>query len=249
MAIGTKAIEQYVPIVKYNEGLYTALPIQTTGDLTVGGNLNVTGDIVVDDVTIDALTVTGNTVLGNAVTDTTTITGATTINSTAAVAFAVGATAAGANPALLVNAATASSATGVSITSAAAAGGVALAAISSGTDESLTINAKGSGTVTINGTATGNIVLGAAMIGVSASLTGGYTAKSGTAVPASAGALAAGAPITMFSTGIKIWVTSDTPAFSATKGDICINTGGSSSSTRLYINNGTTNWVAITTAS
>lgn len=77
----------------------------------------------------------------------------------------------------------------------------------------------------------------------------GVTALSGTAVPASAGALAAGAPITMFSTGIKLWVTSDTPAFSATKGDLCINTGGSSSSTRLYINNGTTNWVAITTAS
>jgi hypothetical protein len=79
--------------------------------------------------------------------------------------------------------------------------------------------------------------------------TGGLTAESGTAVPASAGALAAGAPITMFSTGIKIWVTSDAPAFSATKGDLCINTAGSSSSTRLYINNGTTNWVAVTTAS
>lgn len=85
--------------------------------------------------------------------------------------------------------------------------------------------------------------------------TGGYTSvagiatKSGTAVPASAGAVAAGAPITMFSSGIKIWVTSDTPAFSATKGDLCLNTGGSSTSTRLFINNGTTNWVAITTAS
>jgi hypothetical protein len=79
--------------------------------------------------------------------------------------------------------------------------------------------------------------------------TGGVTAKSGTAVPASAGAIAAGAPITMFSTGIKIWVTSDVPAFSATKGDLCLNTGGSSTSTRLFINNGTTNWVAITTAS
>ena len=83
----------------------------------------------------------------------------------------------------------------------------------------------------------------------SVSLTAGVTTLSGTAVPASAGALAAGAPITMFSTGIKFWVTSDVPAFSATKGDICINTGGSSTSTRLYVNNGTTNWVSITTAS
>ena len=73
--------------------------------------------------------------------------------------------------------------------------------------------------------------------------------KSGTAVPATAGAIAAGAPITMFSSGIKIWVTSDEPTHSGTKGDLCINTGGSSASTRLYVNNGTTNWVAITTAS
>jgi hypothetical protein len=92
---------------------------------------------------------------------------------------------------------------------------------------------------------TGGVISGV----TSVASTGGVTALSGTAVPASAGAVAAGAPITMFSTGIKIWVTSDTPAFTATKGDLCINTGGSSSSTRLYINNGTTNWVAITTAS
>lgn len=96
---------------------------------------------------------------------------------------------------------------------------------------------------------TGGTISGVTVSSTSDTTTGGYTAKSGTAVPASAGAVAAGAPITMFSTGIKIWVTSDTPAFSATKGDLCINTGGSSSSTRLYINNGTTNWVAITTAS
>lgn len=77
----------------------------------------------------------------------------------------------------------------------------------------------------------------------------GVVTKSGTAVPATAGAVAAGAPITMFSTGIKIWVTSDAPTHTATKGDLCINTGGSSSSTRLYVNNGTTTWIAVTTAS
>jgi len=102
--------------------------------------------------------------------------------------------------------------------------------------------------VTINNSVIGGTTAAAGSF-TTVSATGGVTAKSGTAVPASAGAVAAGAPITMFSTGIKIWVTSDTPAFSATKGDLCINTGGSSSSTRLYINNGTTNWVSITTAS
>lgn len=90
-------------------------------------------------------------------------------------------------------------------------------------------------------------VLGAAT-GTSLVTTGVHTAKSATAVPATAGAVAAGAPFTMFSSNISIWVTSDAPTHTATKGDLCINTGGSSSSTRLFINNGTTNWIAVTTA-
>ena len=64
------------------------------------------------------------------------------------------------NPVLNVNAATASAATGIKITGAAAAAGVAMAVISSGTNENLTIDAKGSGTVTIAGTSTGDITLG-----------------------------------------------------------------------------------------
>lgn len=79
--------------------------------------------------------------------------------------------------------------------------------------------------------------------------TGTVTARSATATPATAGAVAAGAPITMFSDGPSIYVTSDSPTFSAVKGSLCLNTGGSSTSTRLFVNNGTTNWVAITTAS
>lgn len=37
MAIGTKRLEDYIPVVKYNEGVYTDLPIQTTSTLNVGG--------------------------------------------------------------------------------------------------------------------------------------------------------------------------------------------------------------------
>lgn len=88
-----------------------------------------------------------------------------------------------------------------------------------------------------------------AATGTSAALTGAVNVKNATAVPATAGAIAAGAAITMYSSNISIWVTSDAPTHSGTKGDLCINTGGSSTSTRLYVNNGTTNWVAITTAS
>lgn len=235
-------IEDYVPVVKYNGGISTALPVTITGDLTVTGTTNIGGMSLTD------LTATGNTILGNAVSDTLTVTGATTITSTSADALTVGANGA-TNPVLKVAANTASVATGLSITGAAAAGGVAVAVLSSGAAENLTINAKGTGTLTLNNVATGNIVLGAAATGVSLSVTGDFVAKSGTAVPASAGAVAAGAPITMFTSGPSIYVTSDAPSFSAVKGSICINTGGSSTSTRLYVNNGTTNWVAITTAS
>lgn len=63
------------------------------------------------------------------------------------------------NPVLNVDASTASVVTGLNLKGAAAAGGMALSVTSSGTNENLTIDAKGSGTVTINGTATGGITL------------------------------------------------------------------------------------------
>ena len=88
-----------------------------------------------------------------------------------------------------------------------------------------------------------------AITAASVSTTGGLVAESGTAVPATAGAVAAGAPITMFSGGPSIYVTSDAPTFAAVKGSLCINTGGSSTSTRLYVNtNGSTTWTNFTSA-
>lgn len=62
------------------------------------------------------------------------------------------------NPAFQVDSATALSATGIKITAAAAAGGVDLATISSGTNENLTVNAKGTGTITLGNTSTGNVL-------------------------------------------------------------------------------------------
>lgn len=102
-------------------------------------------------------------------------------------------------------------------------------------------------TVTLTGTVTLPTI--ASQTITTLNVTGVTTSKSAATVPASAGAVAAGAPITIFSDGPSIYVTSDVPAFSAVKGSLCINTAGSSSSTRLYVNNGTTNWVAVTTAS
>jgi hypothetical protein len=49
--------------------------------------------------------------------------------------------------------------------------------------------------------------------------------------------------------GIGLYFGSGAPSISAAKGSLYVNTTGSSSSTRLYVNNGTTTWVAVTTAS
>lgn len=107
--------------------------------------------------------------------------GPQTITATSANALTVGQNGT-TNPALNINTNTASSATGISITSAAAAAGLAIATISSGTNENLTIDAKGSGTVTINGTATGIVVLPAGTtIGGSVPLTSTITSSSATA--------------------------------------------------------------------
>lgn len=55
--------------------------------------------------------------------------------------------------------------------------------------------------------------------------------------------------VTFGSGGMGIYFGSGAPTISAIKGSLYLNFTGSSSSTRLYVNNGTTTWVAVTTAS
>ena len=80
--------------------------------------------------------------------------GTVIVTSNSANALAVGLTGS-TNPALQVDASTASSATGIKVKSAAAAAGVALSVVSSGTDEKITIDAKGAGAIDIGSTSTG----------------------------------------------------------------------------------------------
>jgi hypothetical protein len=108
---------------------------------------------------------------------------------TSANAIAVGPNGA-TNPTLKVNANTASAATGLEVVGAAAAGGLAVKAISSGTNENLTIDAKGSGTVTVNGTATGAISLARAT-----GVTGALTVTSAAAAALSVGPNGATNPV------------------------------------------------------
>lgn len=89
----------------------------------------------------------------------TSVTGAVTVTSTSASSLTVGANGA-TNPVLKVDASTSSVATGLSVTGAAAASGLALAVVSSGTDEALKVDAKGAGAVTLAGTSTGQVSVG-----------------------------------------------------------------------------------------
>lgn len=128
--------------IKLQGGYNSALPITTTGLITGGsgqinGNLTVTGTL-----SAGAETVTSQ-----------------VITAAAANAFTVGANGT-TNPTFNVDTSTASVATGLNVKGAAAASGVALSVLSSGTNENLTIDAKGSGTISLNSTATGAVVIG-----------------------------------------------------------------------------------------
>lgn len=97
---------------------------------------------------------TGAIVLGQATSVAGTLTG-TSNNASALTVGRQGAT----NPVLQVDASTATVATGLKIKGAAAAGGLALSVVTSGTNENLTLDAAGSGTITLGGTSTGAIAL------------------------------------------------------------------------------------------
>lgn len=112
-----------------------------------------------------------------------------------------------------------------------------------------TLTVTGATTLTGAVTASSTVAATGAVTGASASVTGSVTAKSGTAVPATAGAVAAGVPISMNSNGITIECTTDAPTHARPKGSLCINLGGSSSSTRLYVaTDAAGTWTNVTTA-
>lgn len=234
-------MEEYIAGLR-QEGFITGL------DATFNGNLTVVGTTNIAAVSLTDLTTTGNTVLGNAVTDTLTVQGATSIKSTSAQALVVGANGA-TTPAFTVDASTASQVTGLSVVGAATGGTVAVAVTQAAGNANLSIDAKGSGTITLNGTATGNIALSRAATGISLGLTGAASTKNATAVPATAGAVAAGAPLVLNSNLITIEATTDAPTHTRPKGSLCININGSSGSTRMYVNtDGAGTWTAFTTA-
>lgn len=162
---------------------------------------------------------------------------AQTVTSASATALAVGPNGT-TNPTFSVNSATANAATGLTVIGAAAAAGVALTVISSGTNENLAVNAKGSGTISLQATATGGITIGSA--------TGRIVTIAGTLT---AGGLL-GAALQVCTSGPSVYSGSGAPTISAAvKGSLYLRSDGSATNNRAYIATDTAGtWTALTTA-
>lgn len=132
-----------------------------TGAIILGQATTISGALTYAGVTLNnVVTGTGNMVLSTSPTISGTFTSnAHSIVSSLATALAVGSNGA-TNPAFVVDASTASQVAGLSVKGAATGGTVALAAIDSGANTGLSINTKGTGTLTLNNVGTGGIVVG-----------------------------------------------------------------------------------------
>jgi hypothetical protein len=104
---------------------------------------------------------------------------------------------------------------------------------------------QSTGTVTVTGTfgaATSVTSLAATTI----TATGTVTARSASGLAAGG---AAGFIGTNVAAGMGVYFGSGAPTVAAAKGSIYLRSDGSSTSTRLYVSDGSTTWIAVTTAS
>lgn len=135
------------------------------------------------------------------------------------------------NPTLQIDDSTASAATGLLMKSAAAAGGMALSTISSGTNENLTLDAKGSGTVKISTVSTGGFGFN---VGSDATGDTYYRSAGGLLVRVPIGS---NTQVWTISGGVPTWQAGSSAA-SITVGTTTVNTCGAS--TNILFNNGGT---------
>ena len=115
-------------------------------------------------------------------------------------------------------------------------------------------------TISINGSTgavTVDATFGAATSVTSLAATGSVTAASlsatGNVTADSNVALVAGGASAFIATntavGMGVYIGSGAPTVAAAKGSIYLRSDGSSTSTRLYVSDGSTTWIAVTTAS
>ena len=105
--------------------------------------------------------------------------------------------------------------------------------------QSISINAT-TGAVTVTGT------FGSATSVASLSATGNVTADSNVALVAGG---ASAFIATNTAVGMGVYIGSGAPTVAAAKGSIYLRSDGSSASTRLYVSDGSTTWIAVTTDS
>lgn len=192
----------------------------STGGITLGRAITYGG------VTLsNAVTGTGNMVLSASPTFTGTVTmpavnvsGAVAITSASANSFDVGPNGT-TNPVLQIDSSTSSQAAGLKVTGAGSGGTVAIAAIDSGSNTSLSIDGKGSGTITLGASSTGAITLTRATTMSGALTYGGVTlsnAVTGTGAMALANTPTLITPVIGAATGTSLTATGVLVAFSGT---------------------------------
>lgn len=150
--VGAKAFRYLV--VKKSDSSGNAVTVSAVGGALIDGAATVSLSAQYQTVILHGNSTAWNK-LGNP--SSTTNSGTYTQTSSSAAAFATGPNG-NTNPVFRTNNSASSAATGVVVTGAAAGSGAAIAVISSGTNEGGTIDAKGSGNLTLQGTATGNTV-------------------------------------------------------------------------------------------
>ena len=137
----------------------TGIDLTVQGEVSLEGGLNVAGNFSVDTNKFTVAAASGNTTVAGTLAATGALTAAAgTFTSASATSLAVGLTGA-TNPAFTVDSSTGSQVAGLKVTGAATAGTVAVVVTDSGSNASLTLNAKGSGTIGIGSVSTGAVTI------------------------------------------------------------------------------------------
>ena len=137
----------------------TGIDLTVQGEVSLEGALNVVGNFSVDTNKFTVAAASGNTTVAGTLAATGALTAAAgTFTSASATSLAVGLNGA-TNPAFTVDSSTGSQVAGLKVTGAATAGTVAVVVTDSGANASLTLNAKGSGTIGIGSVSTGAVTI------------------------------------------------------------------------------------------
>lgn len=168
-----------------------------------------------------------------------------TVTSNNAASLAVGPNGA-TTPILSVDSSTSSAVAGLSIKGAATGGTVAIVATDSGSNTNLSINAKGTGTITIGSVSTGNVTITPSLVLSNNIFCNSSVLSYALTAPSAGTALGIGMLVSS-TANLGIFFGTGAPSFSAAQGSLYVNTTASTATTRLYVNTtGSTTWANFT---